>query len=296
MAHPHDGQEASGSLPEPDEDVYAIREPEEPPAERMMRPLARRVELEPPEEAEQPFSPPPVLILSFVYGVFAFPWYPQTVAAWGLVSIGATLTAEGVVFCFWLADIGMGMAVRAFGPAVLLVGTFCLSYTSACFSTIIEQTAEGGERIEQWPSGLWRDWFWTMPFTLGMLLPPLVVVAILARLAGVESDWPYAVAAWLAYPVLLLSALESGSPLAPASAVVLRSLRSVWWGWAVVYAVSAAMGLAWYGAVRETFPYRPFAATLLAAPAATAALFIYARLLGRLMWCAGQRELDGDDE
>jgi hypothetical protein len=177
------------------------------------------------------------------------------------------------------------MAVRCFGVPICLFGTFVLSYMSACFIAIIEQTAEGRDKIVEWPSGYWRDWFWSMPSTLGMLAPPLAAVGLLGGFTGFHPWWLYMLAVVLVYPVLMLSALDNGSAANPFSIRVLRSLKTVWWAWAMVYGASILMAVGWYAAVKPPFAYQPMATVLPAAPAAVALIFIYARLLGRLCWC-----------
>lgn len=280
--------------PQPDEDEYALSEPVEVTASPTMRPMGRvLLSDEPDEQAEAPSTK-----IAFFAGIFTFPFYPSTLPAWAMASLGLTITAEGIVFCFWLADRGFStVAARCFGVPFMLIGMLSLSYTSACFVTVLEQTTVGRNKISDWPAGLWRDWFWTMSTTIGMLAPPAVILAVVGRLTGFDSWWVHSFIVLAAYPVLLLSALDNGSALAPISGRILRSLKTAWWCWVLLWGISIPAVFIWWLAVASAFFVRPFLIVLMAAPVAAAMLFIYARLLGRLCWYVGKHEdeLDVDD-
>jgi hypothetical protein len=105
-------------------------------------------------------------------------------------------------------------------------------------------------------------------------------------LAGIESLVPLAVVPFVLYPVMLLSALESGSPAVPYSPHIFRSLKTVWWAWLALYLQSGVLFAVWLWLTVEFFPDQPFGTLAIAAPALAAITLIYARLLGRLVWCA----------
>jgi hypothetical protein len=93
------------------------------------------------------------------------------------------------------------------------------------------------------------------------------------------------------FPVLLLSMLETGSPLLPFSQAVMKSFFAAKRGWTIFYLET--MGL-WAAALcaaghvlqrwkSSTSVLLPILALLL-----TAVLIIYFRLLGRLGWYCGE--------
>src|SRR5690606_8810832 len=88
---------------------------------------------------------------------------------------------------------------------------------------------------------------------------------------------------------VLLSSLEANSMLLPLSGPVLHSLWRRPGGWLAYYVVSTLVAgvplllLALLAAASSTF-----AAALIGAPVIAAALFLFARLLGRLGWLISQ--------
>jgi hypothetical protein len=153
---------------------------------------------------------------------------------------------------------------------------------------IIQVTSDGYDVVEDWRAGDWREWVWSMVYPVGMLVPSaLIGLGIYWCVYGVSPllSLPLAiVAGFLAYPFLLLSALEAGSPWTPVSPLVLESLVTVWWAWAVVYVESGLMLAGWLALVVFGFRESPWLTAAIAVPVLAGGLMIYARLLGRLAW------------
>ncbi|NUQ62219.1 MAG: hypothetical protein HUU20_07010 [Pirellulales bacterium] len=270
--------------PADDDDVYAIRVPVESAQVNVDRKieeiLARHQRL--PDPADE-MPPPPATFLS---GVLRFPWYLQSLTPWIFCSFGLALSFLGVVLAFWLADHGLTMAAYAMRFSICWVIVFSLSYLSGCFLAIIEGTAGGYDEITDWPKGDWRDYFFSLGYPVGML--------VLAALVGTAAYWltfrqSYAVpvvVGFLVYPFFLLSAMESGSVLGFISRPILRTCIDLWWGWIIVYTITAAMFAGWLAWALYFFPYEGFFTAGVSGPILAAILFIYARLLGRLAWWA----------
>jgi hypothetical protein len=277
--------------PAPDaEDEYAVREtppPRRPPEPEESLRWARKV-----VETADPLPEPPER--PFVSGVFSFPFYLTTLPVWVLVSFGLTLAGLGVVLIIWLADQGLTLAVRCFIGPVCLVTLGAVSYASTCFLSALQTTAEGYDTVSEWYPADWREWLWSNRYTLAMF----VLAALIAwPIKSATQSWLLAgVLVFLLYPILLLSALESGTPLQPYSAVVLRSLGQVWWAWVLFYLETAAMLGVWTGMVAWQFAFNPFVTMLIGMPVLGANVLIYARLLGRLVWCAEEQSHSSDRE
>jgi hypothetical protein len=278
----------------PTDDTYAVSEPVAPvkPVQRSPRvpaapSILERAEAAREREAEE--ARPVPTRLPFLVGVFNFPWYLRTMAAWGMISIGLTVSLLGVLFCIYLDDQGVGvLAVRTFGVPVLLVATLTLSYASACCLTVIETTAEGYDEVIDWPSGFWRDWFFTM-------LVVLVMIALAMAIGGMIGKWldigiwvPAGVSAYLLFPLFAMSTLEAGSPMAIVTWPVLRSFWSVWWAWLLFYVETGVVIALWVALTVGTFGSHPWAMSFIVAPLLGAVMLIYARLIGRLAWCFGE--------
>ena len=235
--------------------------------------------------AELP-RPPAVPMIT---GVFSFPFYWQSLVVWGLLAVGFTVCALGYLAAYVVAmamlDAGVSVAL-----GVSLIFTLVASFASASFVAVIEETAHGGDVVNEWPSGFWRDWFWTLPTTVGLLVPP-VVLLYLVRRALPGGGWLLAVPpAFLVYPFVLASALDNGSPLAAFSKNVFRSLTSVWWSWAIVVVVSMAMVAAWAAAFVSAFDFQPWVTVIVLVPLLPGMMLLYARLIGRLLLCAQMQD------
>jgi hypothetical protein len=272
----------------PADDTYAVSQPVEPTKRPRAVPAApsilERAQLPLEREAER--ARPAPTRLPFLVGVFNFPWYLRTMAAWGMISIGLTVSLLGVLFCMYLDEQGVGvLAVRCFGVPVLLIATLTLSYASACCMAAIETTAEGYDEVIDWPSGYWRDWFFTMVAALAILAIAMGIGGLIGWWLGIGTWLPAAVTGYVFFPLFVLSTLEAGSMTVLVSWPVLRSFWSVWWGWLLFYVeTGVAVAVAAVTAV-AAFRLQPWLTPFIAGPAIGAAMLIYARLIGRLAWC-----------
>ena len=85
------------------------------------------------------------------------------------------------------------------------------------------------------------------------------------------------------FPIILLSQLEVGSPFGIGSARVLASLVRFPFTWLFLFGELAALAAAWLGLTFLIDLFVP-ALDVLTAPLFVAALFLAARLIGRLGW------------
>jgi hypothetical protein len=205
-----------------------------------------------------------------------------------LVAIAITFVAIGLVLLYAFMNQTAapgGMIAVVVNSVAIPAGVLAfavMSYASVCFLGIIESTSRGHTGVQDMLYGGWREWFWTLPSTLGM--------AILAIMLAVGLSYVVPIDVWLlidlslvfVYPVLQLSTLETGSPLAPVSWLVLGSLAKRPVAWLAFYALSFGLiGMLWLlGHLAWHDP--PFITLLILGPAVTVALFFYAWLLGQL--------------
>jgi hypothetical protein len=210
-------------------------------------------------------------------------------------SAGLALSLMGVVLAIWLVDNGLTMAAYAMRMSICWIIAFSVAYLSGCLLAIIEGTSGGYDEITDWPKGDWRDYFFSLGYPVGMLAPA-ALVATAAYWLTLRQSWAApVVAGFLTYPYFLLSAMESGSVMGFISRPILRTYVDLWWGWGVVYALSAAMFAGWAAWAAWSFPYEPFFTAGISGPILAAILFVYARLLGRLAWWAQKVAADEED-
>ena len=154
-------------------------------------------------------------------------------------------------------------------------------YISVCFLEVIESTSAGETNI-QFTETDWKEWFWTLPTTLGMVAISAAVGWIISLALPVSAWWPVFVSIFLTYPILQLSTLETGSPLAPFSPPILRSIARHPLHWLGLYGISLVMTGILYGILAFAWRDPPYATMLVMGPIVTAALFFYGWLLGQL--------------
>jgi len=278
--------------PKDGDDMYGIGAPAAAPlpeVDRGIEELLRRQKLRL-ESGEKP-PPPPA---HFLAGVFRFPWYLPSLGPWVLSSIGLALSLMGVMLAVWLVDSGLTMAAYAMRFSICWVIAFSLAYVSRCVLAIIEGTAAGNDAIAEWPEGDWRELLLSLVYPVGTLVFACLV-GWAVDLLTLRQSWAAPLAAgFLVYPVFLLSAIESGSVLGIISRPILRTCLDVWWGWLIVYALSAAMIAGWLACVTAFFPHEPFFTAGVSGPILATILFLYARLLGRLAWWGQKVAADRD--
>ncbi len=247
-----------------------------------------------------PDDPPKVVFLS---GVFDFPLQAGVWQRWIAMSVAVVLIGQIAIPCLRLLglldDSGASREMilgLIMGLPSLLVSLIGGGYISACLLTVIEDTANGCDRVQEWPESDWRDWAFTLRIPAMAAFGALAAGCVFLKLAG---HWNLAadLATLLVFPVLMLSILETGAVLAPISGAILVSWFRFWWAWAIFYAETAALllPLAWY--IRwASGQSLPVALTIIAPPL-VAVMLIYARLLGRLAWYTGwDEEQEGEEE
>lgn len=243
------------------------------------------------EIRQEEAGPPPVW--TFFSGVFSFPWHSDSIVRWAFLSVGCVavgMIAALVVSLFHSLDGSLFLALAFFILPAIWLSIWTSSYAAACFLTILVDTAGGNHRVSNWLEPNWREW-----------AAQLLYVAFLAMIVGVTaygiglaaaisggSFWlVFGIVCFVLYPVVLLSSLEANSTLVPLSRPILRSFARLWWGWLLFYGLSVAVWGVWIGSVWWGLSMSgPFLTFLLTGPVLAAAVFIYARLLGRLGWRA----------
>jgi hypothetical protein len=222
----------------------------------------------------------------FFSGVFTFPLYEGVFVRWLLLSVGCVVTGLTTAMVIWFASVGWVTAVLALRMTWGWATLFTLGYACALCLPIVTETAAGSEVVEDWPDPDWRDWLldllWVALPTIIASAAAFVLAAPLGLLGPIAFWLSFAAALLLLYPIVLLSALESGSAGTPFTQSVVASLGSHWWAWLLFYAETALLACVWPGLFLLGFAFQPFAVGALTGPLMAAVILIYARLLGRL--------------
>jgi hypothetical protein len=286
--------------------------PEEPPAQpRANEPGEKRAE---PAAgySERPKLPRHPMIT----GVFTFLFQLGTVVFAVTLSVLAA-----AVLGFGVMALGFGTVATVptwtfsmlMSVAAIVLGVIWLIVASECLLCILQDSAAGNTRIENWPDAVWLDWigdsFYLITSGVGSAGIGLGAVWLCGRIE-VQTRIPLPLGVFVFFPILLLSTLETQSPLVPISPIVLRSLFRSCSTWAVFYFEAAFVvlvpaGLLWltnalrYSADLGGAGAQVFVLVISATAAAVViSAMIYFRLLGRLAWVCAEdlRAAQKEDE
>ncbi|MBX7165163.1 MAG: hypothetical protein K1X74_02325 [Pirellulales bacterium] len=241
---------------------------------------------------------------TFFSGVFTFPFRGAAALRWFYLSAGLLVVGQlvGLIAGLWLKaaegnSIG-GVAMAFPAIALLWVSLLTFSFGASCFLSIVQETAAGADDVESWADLDWRLWVLPLVYVAFAGLCGAALGYGAGRLIGGYIEVAVAAGIALLGPLVLVSTLETGSPLNPVSLPVWASLLRRWWAWLLYYLLSGvvvALAVAVYGGLMGVVGLQ--LAGLLGAPVAAAAWFIVARLLGRLVWRASWENLpDEPDE
>jgi len=254
------------------------------------------------EEAE-PGSPargrPAPTRWPFLIGILEFPLYRGSRNRWLGLSLGALLVSYvvalaikiGSVPAAGIAAVGHFMVCMLFSGTSFVLAAIWVAVASAYCLAIIRDTAEGNDQIVNWPDDMFLDWLGESFYVINSL-----VLCMLIGLTSAEAVDFSGVLGWLGppiccfalFPLMLLSMLETDSPLRPFSLPVWQSLLWAWWGWALFYFEAAVLVVVLGRVAQEILVLGGLAAMPLAVAVLVAMLMIYARLLGRLAWYCGR--------
>jgi DNA-directed RNA polymerase subunit M/transcription elongation factor TFIIS len=242
---------------------------------------------------------------TFFSGVVRFLWQGAGPLYWGVLTGGLIVTSVLGILAISLSGgiqggySGLGGAmmalftIAAFAP----IAAWTLSYGAVCFWTVMRATANGADEIVEWPELAFSERLGELARLVYHTGLSLAIAYGVGMLAGQWLAPPAplvigAAAVVLVFPVLTLSSLESNRTIWPFSAVVFRSLFSLWWGWLLVYVELAVLGAIWAAAVVFTIEESPYLTMFWSSPVLAAVGLITARLLGRLIWRATAEDLD----
>lgn len=224
---------------------------------------------------------------TFLSGVFGYPWQGANLARWAVMSFGLVVSGEITAYIVqYLMRPGVGLNALLMPILCMIGGAMCLLtivYCSPHFLAAVEDTANGHDEVLESTVPPWDQWFLS---GISLLTLWLMSGAIGFPLSLIPAIGPIAVpiASCVFFPVLVLSALESGSFFVPLSPVILRTLGKRAFMWIAFYFISSIVVATWAVPTVWAFEFSPELVILLSAPALAAVILIYARLLGRLAW------------
>jgi DNA-directed RNA polymerase subunit RPC12/RpoP len=253
-----------------------------------------------------PTSEKPVLPRwPFITGTFSFPFFPGNLARIVVLTVWSLAADALVTESIELGGVSDPRATflsAIFGAVTLMVTIGWFVFASACALAVVRETANGCDRIVEWPGLAFIDWFLEPLYLFDALcvsvLPSAGLMGYLA-LSGRPAQAAPLVSTFFFFPLVLLSMLEKSSPLAAISWPVFRSLGTAWRGWAGFYLAAVALLAAAGNVVLAVRRAGEFWGIIVSSPVIVIVWFIYFRLLGRLAWYCGEHggvEAEADAE
>jgi len=245
------------------------------------------------EEAEQREVSPD----RFTGGLFAFLADAQAIGWLAILAVWFEVVISLVHYASsrTMAEGAAQQLLAQFGSlaatvAAALLGLGFLFAAAACAVAIIQDTAHGRSRIENWPGP--RFWAWggnlfCVVSAEFLSFLPGVVVGFILTCAGIPTIHAVLLGGTatfvLLFPPIFLSMLESGSALAPASSEVWASVRERPAPWKLACLLTAVVAMGGLIALAICC-YCGCLVGLLGAVGAVACGMTYFRAVGRLAW------------
>jgi hypothetical protein len=222
-------------------------------------------------------------------GIFTFLADPQ--AVFRLILLACMLTV-----IIWILKASMILGVITVFPLSLIF----LGLASVQWLAILQDTANGEPRVQNWPGAAFFDWMMEIFYVVNCIFVSGTPGVLLGQLLACGGASPLAsvfvglITIYALFPVLLLSTLEEGSPIGMASAKVWTSLITAYRAWAWFYLISAGLLLLAAGSLLLLLNAPFFLLQLLVAAVPALISMLYFRLLGRLDWCLAEPTPDED--
>ncbi|MBD3674002.1 MAG: hypothetical protein HUJ26_10805 [Planctomycetaceae bacterium] len=231
-------------------------------------------------------DPPPKWV--YFSKVFEYPWTKYVLSRWLWTSLAwsASWVLVALVVQFLFVGGAGTVAAGFFALPTFWVSFWTLSYTSACGMAILEGTGAGQVVIDEWPEPDWREWATNMFYVafIGLVAQGISVVLEMVS-PNLPAPWLISLAqVHVIYPVILLSALETGTMFWPFSVPVYQSMWSHGRYWFLYYLLAGSLSAGYVSVAGLSVLFDPIFSALWMGPLTASVIFIHARLLGRLGW------------
>jgi hypothetical protein len=269
--------------------------------------FAETVEARIKEETEP--DRPPLPAFPLWQGVYTYPFSLNALGRWIMLGVGFTIVAmlaAALHYCIHLYQTTIlarliSYAIILIVKAFMLDLIFTLSFAASYFLAVLENSAYGGDKTD-WPGEMLMERLGRVVYLFWIVVVGAVPVMLLgiplSELIDSEFAWTVLIIpAVIIFPLPLLNSLANGSAWLVWNADLMRSLFrkplmlvSLWVGSAAL-ALPCAL-LVYFVAIDMDFEDTSlnFALTPVAGFVWSAAVFIYGRLLGRVVLLATEGE------
>ncbi len=236
---------------------------------------------------------PAAVRFPMINGVYTMPFHGQSLLRWFVLTLLLGLFGGFLALTIYLVG-KFPPTVFYMIPGLVLFGLLAGGYASVCVHAVAVDTANGARDVDGWSDMDWRNWvFAFFQFAIaGMLI--FAVGMLLARLTGAPLEWQRLIAAYFVaifLPVYYASSLYENTYVIIISRFVARSLLSVPHAWLSLYLQNTVLLFAFGFGFVLLRDVSAITALALACPLLAAFVFIWARLIGRVLWVAGKAAL-----
>jgi DNA-directed RNA polymerase subunit RPC12/RpoP len=216
---------------------------------------------------------------------------------WLVLSIGLFMIGWLVS---WTITFMATPLMRSFALCLIVVafmiGTLWMMGAAAIWLAILKDSSDGNDQLYHPPDIVFQEWMGALIYVVFAAAIAACPVSLIMMAISDAPPWlrvGVVAAAWLVgFPLVLLSMLEIGSPLAIFSPRLFASLLGSPGPWLLFYMESTLLVAGFAGASYGLLQLSPQLAPIID-PAIVALTFIYFRLLGRLAWWLSEREASG---
>jgi DNA-directed RNA polymerase subunit M/transcription elongation factor TFIIS len=240
----------------------------------------------------------------FVYGIVDFLGYPTTMLRWfvfaaGLAGVG-TLVKMNIDYAMSDQPQAQILSLSLMRIAIPAGAVWLIAFSAAALA-IVQGTANGEKEVTSWPDWSPYEWYnnalYIMLAGIAAGFPGGIISA--ATLAASTDDpmmaafgivAPLVLSLLVLFPFVLYSMLAEDSFMAVFSTHTTNSLQTASDGWVFFYMYSIV--IYFFGGALAAVMFRDnFFLRLVAACGVVALMFLYFRLLGRLMWYCSEKAL-----
>jgi len=234
----------------------------------------------------------------FVDRLFSFLFHPVAVGRWAGLTIAGYVTMMMTLEVLEMSSGGLGfqhLFAVFLVVLLMLIGTLFVFLVTTHGVAIVQDTANGADKIESWPGFGFADQigeaFMVVNGVFLSFIPGFMIGEVLAC-AGSPQWVAFAlggVTMFPLFPVILLSMMTEDSPITPYSAEIWKSFgprRRTWKRFYLMSLILAGSSLVCYFLMMTEV----FLLGVLAAAIMTAVMMTYFRLMGRLAWALAEGE------
>jgi F0F1-type ATP synthase membrane subunit c/vacuolar-type H+-ATPase subunit K len=190
-----------------------------------------------------------------------------------------TLAALAAVWCLILIEFSLIVGRIIVLPAGILL-MLAISYAMAYYLGVIESTSHGETTPDESLRGTWQDWFWLLPATIGVCAMAAGIGYLVSLPFPGNRGLVIGITTLVLYPLMQLSSLETGSPFAPFSWAMTKTLITHPLMWLSVYAITFLVALAVTGIAKAAWRDPPYFTAAIIGLILPVVLLVYGLVFG----------------